>query len=235
MKAIITGGSSGLGFEIARLLREKNMDLILIGTNKGKLDKAVEQLKDIKSDADIDGFAFDISDEAQVTEFYNILTEKQEKVDYLFNVAGRSFYGNVEEINHKDIMAILNANMIGLMLMTAGAVRQFKAFPAARQRIVSVLSTAALKGKRQETVYNASKWGARGFLESVRDEMTNTHIDVINICPGGMHTPFWDNSPSGYAVDTFMRPEDVARQIVALSTDHSTWISDITINRPRQV
>lgn len=235
MKAIITGGSSGLGFEIAGLLREKAMDLILIGTNKGKLDKAVEQLKDIKSDADIQGFAFDISDEAEVTKFYELLKERQDKVDYLFNVAGRSFYENVEEINHKDIMAILNANMIGLMLMTAGAVRQFKAFPSARQRIVSVLSTAALKGKKQETVYNASKWGARGFLESVRDEMTNTHIDVINVCPGGMDTPFWDNSPSGYATGTFMKPEDVARQIVAISTDYSTWVSDITINRPRQV
>ncbi len=235
MKAIITGGSSGLGFEIARLLREKNMDLILIGTNKVKLDKAVKKLEDIKSDAYIDGFAFDISDEAEVKKFYGILEERQDKVGYLFNVAGRSYYGNVEEISHKDIMTILNANMIGLMLMTAGAVRQFKAFPAARQRIVSVLSTAALKGKKQETVYNASKWGARGFLESVRDELANTHIDVINVCPGGMYTPFWDNSPSGYEVDTFMSPEDVARQIVAISTDYSTWISDITINRPRQV
>jgi len=234
MKAIITGGSSGLGYEIARLLREEDFDLLLIGTKKEKLDKALEQLELIESSAVIESFAFDISDEAEVMEFYDTLKERQEKVDYLFNVAGRSYYGNVEAINHKCIMDTLNANMIGLMLMTAGAVKQFKAFPAARQRIVSVLSTAALKGKKQETVYNASKWGARGFLESVRDEMTNTHIDIINVCPGGMDTPFWDNSPSGYATGTFMKPEDVARQVVAISTDYSTWISDITINRPRQ-
>ena len=124
--------------------------------------------------------------------------------------------------------------MIGLMLMTARGVKLFKEYAAPKQRIISILSTAALKGKKHETVYNASKWGARGFLESVRDEVSNTHIDIINIYPGGMQTPFWENSASGYAVDTFMEPEAVAKQVAAIATDHSTWISDVTINRPRQ-
>jgi short-subunit dehydrogenase len=235
MKAIITGGSSGLGYETAKQLRENNFDVMLIGTNKGKLDKAQEQLSHIRSEAAIECFAFDISDEAGVKSFFDILNERHEVIDYLFNVAGKSYYGNIEEISHRSIMDILNANMIGLMLMTAQAVKLFKSFPAPKQRIVSILSTAALKGKKHETVYNASKWGARGFLESVRDEVASTNIDIINIYPGGMHTPFWDNSASGYAVDTFMRPEDVAKQIIAIATDHNTWVSDVTINRTRQV
>ncbi len=235
MKAIITGGSSGLGYETARQLRENNFDVILIGTNKAKLDKAQEQLNCISSKASIECFDFDISDETCVKSFFNILNERHEAIDYLFNVAGKSYYGNIEEISRKSIMDILNANMIGLMLMTAGAVKLFKSFPAPRQRVVSILSTAALKGKKHETVYNASKWGARGFLESVRDEVASTNIDIINIYPGGMHTPFWDNSVSGYAVDTFMEPEDVAKQVIAIATDYNTWVSDVTINRPRQV
>ncbi|HWQ30441.1 MAG TPA: SDR family NAD(P)-dependent oxidoreductase [Negativicutes bacterium] len=130
-------------------------------------------------------------------------------------------------------MDILKSNLIGLMLMTAHGVSHFKAFPAPKQRIVSVLSTAALKGKKNEAVYNASKWGARGFLESVRDEVSNTQIEVINTFPGGMITPFWDNTTSGYAVDTFMKPEDVAKQIVTLALDHNVYVSEVTINRPR--
>ena len=235
MKAIITGGSSGLGYETAKQLRENNFDVILIGRNKGKLDKAQEQLNNIRSEAAIECFAFDISDETGVKRFFNILSERHEVIDYLFNVAGMSYYGNIEEISHRSIMDTLNANMIGLMLMTAQTVKLFKSSPAPRQRVVSILSTAALKGKKHETVYNASKWGARGFLESVRDEVASTNIDIINIYPGGMHTPFWDHSASGYAVDTFMRPEDVAKQIIAIATDHNTWVSDVTINRPRQV
>lgn len=234
MKAIITGGSSGLGYEIARQLRNSNFDVILIGTSKEKLNRAQAQLETIKSDATIECFDFDISDEMSVTNFYKILNDRQEAITYLFNVAGRSYYGSIEEITHAGIMDTLKANMIGLMLMTAHGVKLFKSFPASKQRIVSILSTAALKGKKHETIYNASKWGARGFLESVRDEVSSTHIDIINIYPGGMQTPFWDNSISGYAVDTFMSPEDVAKQVVAITTDHNTWISDVTINRPRQ-
>lgn len=235
MKVIITGGSSGLGYEIAKQLRNNSFDVILIGRSKEKLNKAQTQLNTIKSDGTIECFDFDISDEKSVIDFYKILNDRQEVITYLFNVAGRSYYGNIEEINHKSIMDTLNANMIGLMLMTAYGVKLFKSFPATKQRIVSILSTAALKGKKHETVYNASKWGARGFLESVRDEVASTNIDIINIYPGGMHTPFWDNSTSGYAIETFMKPEDVAKQVVSIATDHNTWVSDVTINRPRSV
>ncbi len=234
MKAIITGGSSGLGYEIAKQLRSNNFDLILIGTSKEKLSRAQAQLETIKSDATIEGFDFDISDEASVKNFFTILSDRQEVITYLFNVAGKSYYGSIEEITYADIMDTLKANMIGLMLMTAYGVKLFKSFPDSKQRVVSILSTAALKGKKHETIYNASKWGARGFLESVRDEVSSTHIDIINIYPGGMQTPFWDNSISGYAVDTFMKPEDVAKQVVAITADHNTWICDVTINRPRQ-
>jgi short-subunit dehydrogenase len=233
MKAIITGGSSGLGFEIAKQLREKSIDVLLIGRNREKLEHAKARLCEIKNEAAVECYDFDISDEKSVVSFFELLNDRQEVITYLFNVAGKSFYAPIEEITYAAIRDTLEANMIGLMLMTAHGVRHIKAFPAPKQRIVSILSTAALKGKKLETVYNASKWGARGFLESVRDEVANTNIEVINIYPGGMQTPFWDGSVSGYSVDAFMKPEDVAKQIAAVATDHQIWISDVTINRPR--
>ncbi len=235
MKAIITGGSSGLGYEIAKQLREKNVDVILIGRSKEKLNHAKVRLCEIESEAVIECFDFDIANESSVVKFFKILDDRQETITYLFNVAGKSNYGKIEEITHATIMDTLQGNMIGLMLMTIHGVKLFKSVSLPKQRIVSVLSTAALKGKKYETIYNASKWGARGFLESVRDEVANTHIDIMNIYPGGMKTAFWDHSTSGYAVDAFMEPEDVAKQIVAITIDHHTWVSDVTINRPRQV
>lgn len=235
MKAIITGGSSGLGYEIAKQLRGKNFDLILIGRSKEKLNNAKVRLCEIESEATIECFDFDIADEPSVLNFFKVLNDRHDVISYLFNVAGKSYYSKIEEITHANIMDTLQANMIGLMLMTIHGVKLFKSVPSPEQRIVSILSTAALKGKKYETVYNASKWGARGFLESVRDEVASTHIDMINIYPGGMQTAFWDHSTSGYAVDTFMKSEDVANQIVAITMDHHTWISDVTINRPRKV
>ena len=233
MKAIITGGSSGLGLEIAKGLREKSIDVLLIGRNREKLNNAKTQLFKIENEAAIECYDFDISDEKSVIDFFRLLNDRKEIVSYLFNVAGKSFYGELEKITYASIINTLEANMFGLMLMTVHGIKHIRAFPAPKQRIVSILSTAALKGKKFETVYNASKWGARGFLESVRDEVANTNIEVINIYPGGMQTPFWEDSQSGYAVDIFMQPYDVAKQIVAMTTDHQIWISDVTINRPR--
>lgn len=233
MRAIITGGSSGLGYEMAKQLRLADHDVIIIGTKREKLEKAREQLEAIPAHAKAEGFAFDISDEKGVAEFFKVLRDRHAVVDYLFNVAGKGCFGSIENITDESIMDILRPNLLGLMLMTAHGVSHFKEFPAPKQRIVSVLSTAALKGKKNEAVYNASKWGARGFLESVRDEVSNTHIEVINTFPGGMITPFWDNSTSGYPVETFMKPEDVAKQIVTLALDHKVYVSEVTINRPR--
>lgn len=233
MEAIITGGSSGLGLEIAKQLIERNIDVILIGRSREKLKNASTILHGIRNEAKIEYYDFDISNEKSVVEFFELLGKRGDRIDYLFNVAGKFFYGKIEEITYEDIMNTLKANMVGLMLMTSHGVAHMKSFSASKQRIISILSTAALKGKKFESVYNASKWGARGFLEAVREEAAGSGIEIINIYPGGMKTPFWEGSNSGYAVDTFMNPEDVAGQIVAVAVDHKIYVSDVTINRSK--
>lgn len=234
MKAIITGGGSGLGYEIAKQLKKRNIELMLIGQSKEKLNAAKEGLQYIETGAAIECFAFDIADQNSVSDFFNTLKERNENIAYLFNVAGSFCYAKAEEITYKAVMDTLRPNMIGLMLMTANAVKYFKSYPDSKQRIISVLSTAALKGKKYESVYNAAKWGARGFLESIRDEVASTNIDIINVFPGGMKTPFWDDCKTGYDIQSFMEPEDAAKQIVSIAVDFNTYVSDVTINRPRK-
>ena len=75
--------------------------------------------------------------------------------------------------------------------------------------IVNVLSTAALIGKPNETVYCAAKWGARGYSEALRAEAKGTGVRVLSAAPGGMRTPFWRENR-----ETFMEARDVAAAIV---------------------
>ncbi len=234
MYSIITGGSSGLGLEIAKALSLENQNLILIGRIKDKLEAAKQSIEVINPRIEILTFAFDISDEAKLTEFITQLQLDKRPIKALYNVAGSSFYGSIQEISKVDIDHVLNANLTGLMLMTLKIIPYMQKYPISKQRIISILSTAALKGKRFETIYNASKWGARGFLESVRDELSDTPIEIINVFPGGMNTPFWNDSPSGYAVEKFMDPRDVAKHIVTISLDENVYVNDITIGRPKQ-
>lgn len=227
---IVTGGSSGLGFELSKHLLNKGKNVIIIGRNKEKLEKARSELNKLNSNCNVIDYSLDISKASQVDEFFKDIEKKKISVDYLYNNAGKGFYGKVEDITSKDIDEIFNSNLKGLILMTSRFINLTKN-NGNYTRIVNILSTAALVGKKMESVYNSAKWGARGFIESVRDEMKGTNIDVIICCPGGMNTDFWTEIESGYAFDTFMDPEWVAEEIIKMTTDERMVISDVVINR----
>lgn len=233
MYHLITGGSSGLGYEIAKLLILMDEHVIILGRDVEKLERATQQLKEISKKADVLSYSLDISIEEDIEAFIETLETSGKSIRQVYNVAGSTFFGKVSDIHREDIDKVLKSNMIGLMLFTSKMVGYLQKEPYEDKRIISVLSTAALKGKKFETIYNAAKWGARGFLESLRDELSDTKIDVINVFPGGMKTDFWKDSDSGYDVDHFMDPADVARNIVRVAMDSKVYITDITINRPK--
>ncbi len=233
MYHLITGGSSGLGFEIARLLIKMDEHVIILGRDQTKLDEAKEKLKEISIKADVLAYSLDISDEDDVNAFIETLEMSEKHIKHLYNVAGSSFYGPIAEITRHAIDDVLKSNMIGLMLFTSKMTGFMLKESFEEKRIISILSTAALKGKKNETIYNAAKWGARGYLESLRDELCDKNIEIINIFPGGMKTPFWKETQSGYDVDQFMDPSDVARNIVRIAMDSKVYVTDITISRPK--
>jgi len=234
MYHLITGGSSGLGFEIARHLIMMDEHVIVLGRDQTKLDEAKDKLKEISIKADVLAYSLDISDEDDVNAFIETLETSEKRIKHLYNVAGSTYYGPVTGITRHAIDDVLKSNMIGLMLFTSKMTGfMLKEEPYEEKRIISVLSTAALNGKKNETIYNAAKWGARGYLESLRDELCDKNIEIINIYPGGMKTPFWKDTQSGYNVDGFMDPADVARNIVRIAMDSKVYVTDITISRPK--
>ncbi len=86
--SIITGGSSGLGFEIATLLAKRKVDLILIGRNEDKLQIAQTQLNKIKDSGNNLTYSMDLSDEQQIHSFVGFLKKQKLQVMNLYNVAG---------------------------------------------------------------------------------------------------------------------------------------------------
>jgi short-subunit dehydrogenase len=114
--------------------------------------------------------------------------------------------------------------------VTSRVIRHMKSLEQ-KCRIINILSTAAQTGKTNETIYCSAKWGAKGFLESVRDEVHGGNIEIIIFYPGGMNTPFWNDIDSGYNFSTFMKAEDVAEEIVHVSLNDKMLISDLVINR----
>ena len=101
-------------------------------------------------------------------------------------------------------------------------------------KIVNIMSTAALKGNKNETVYCATKWGEKGFTERLKMEYKGTSVKVIGVYPGGMNTNFWNDNRDYVSIEkanTFMNPVDVAKVILDNISYNTLKVSDITIER----
>ena len=222
--SLITGGSSGLGLSVAKELVAQGYNVCIIGRNQEKLNNAVETVsKNILS------YCGDIADESFIKYVFADLQEKGYYVDYLYNNAGIGYFGEPEKMNMENIQKVINTNVVGLMAMSYECCRNM----TEGGTIVNIMSTAALKGNANETLYCASKWAVRGFTEALKAYYKGKKIHVIGVYPGGMKTPFWSPecgmSPN---LAFFMEPDEVAKVIVFNVTERKTsYTADITIER----
>ncbi|HEV7429397.1 MAG TPA: SDR family NAD(P)-dependent oxidoreductase [Thermoanaerobaculia bacterium] len=203
MVAIVTGASSGLGLAIAQLLRSRGTQVV------GVSRRAVA---DLAGDASKRETALRAIDAA----------ERLGTIDLLVNCAGAGIFGPAGSYDEDAITTIINSNLIATINFCELLFPRFKDHGGT---IVNVLSTAAMIGKANETVYCAAKWGARGYSEALKAEAKGTKARIITVAPGGMNTPFWPEPRPG-----FMDPDDVAAAIVD-AIDRPIDISELVINR----
>ena len=227
--SIITGGSSGLGLSLAKKLIKAGENIAIVGRNEENILKAKDFLLS-EGNGEVLSYCGNISDESFVKNLYSSLNKKQYIIKRLFNCAGVGKFGQPEITSREMINTVLEASLIGLMLMSANALEFMKQNGG---QIINIMSSAALKGNPTETVYCAAKWGARGYTEALRAATKGTNIHVIGMYPGGINTPFW-KPDSGSSPDTskFMDPDEVAEQIIyAISTRNSMYVSDCMLDR----
>lgn len=227
--AIVSGASSGLGFEIAKRLVEEGTNVCILSRDGNNLNNAYEKLLNV-SNAKIEKFIGNVSDEEFVTEIFGELTKKY-KIKWLYNVAGIGMFFPPEETTKEMIENVFEANLYGLILMSTAALKQMKINNEGN--IINIMSSSAKQGRPNESIYCAAKWGARGYTESLIEWSKGTNIRVFAVYPGGMNTPFWDKiDGANQNVINFMDPKEVAEQIIYSVTNKRTIkITDITIDR----
>lgn len=203
MVAIVTGASSGLGLRIAQQLRARGTPVI--GVARGET-------------AEIAGDAAKRETALRAVE----AAERLGAIDLLVNCAGVGIFGPAGSYDDAAIAAIIGANLIATINFCELIFPRFKEHGGT---IVNVLSTAALTGKPNESVYCAAKWGARGYGEALKAEAKGTKARIIAVAPGGMNTPFWPEARAA-----FMDPADVAATIID-AIKRPVDISEIVITR----
>ena len=222
---IITGGASGLGFELIKQSLEKGLIVCNIDKNTEKMSKLANDFKE-----NYKGFCGDISDEKFITNAINEI-KNMGNIKLLINNAGEPSFKIPTEYTKEDIEKCFK----GLQGMIIVSTQVLKAKEEKDVKIVNIMSSAALRGNKQESVYCATKWGERGYTESLKVAYKGTSVKIIGVYPGGINTEFYKNSRdyvSEEKQNTFMDPTEVANTIMEniFSTNNLT-VADIIIER----
>jgi short-subunit dehydrogenase len=221
--AIITGGSSGLGLELARVAAD-TITVCIISRDEKKLKNAIDSI----SKDNVFYHIADVSQEQDVKDLYNKLQNYELK--HVVNCAGAGLFGRPEDISSDMVNTLIDSNLKSVIYMSANAL------PVMQEKggtITSILSTAAIKGNPLESIYCATKWGARGYCEALKTAYKGTNIRIQTICPGGINTPFW-TSECGLQPDInkFMDPKELAGFIWEVIQEKKTFFcQDIIVEK----
>ena len=211
---IITGGSSGVGKQIAKEFLLKNENICIVARNKSKLEKVQKELAKLTNN-DVLVYTGDISDEEFVKDFYADITKKY-NITCLVNNAGVGRFGTIYNNNKQMINDVFSAIVYGTILMTTYALPQLKKSKHI-VKIVNIISQSGIRAFKFESIYCAAKHAQQGYAEVLRAETFGTNIKVINVYPGGIKSDFWEdnrNYVSAEVENTFTTTEEAAKIIV---------------------
>jgi 3-dehydrosphinganine reductase len=188
--AIITGGSSGIGRELARRLAAAGSSLALVARDMDKLGAARDELTAGIAPAAgqrVEVFSCEVSDAARVAETVERIVAALGPPDFLFNSAGVLSGGYFEELPLEDFRRLMEVNFFGTLNFTRAALPHLKKRPGAR--IVNIGSVAGAMGVFGYTSYCASKYAVAGLTESLRMELKPQGIRVHLVMPPETETP----------------------------------------------
>ncbi|MFP4643346.1 MAG: SDR family oxidoreductase [Spirochaetales bacterium] len=184
--AWITGGSSGIGFAIARELALKGARVVLIGRSESRLDKARHALEAHAPGVRVFTRALDVSKESAVKQAVPAMLETAGGADLLVTAAGTARPGYFETLETEVLDESLAVNVYGTWHMVRALL------PSLRERgghIVTVSSLAGLLAPFGYTAYAASKYAVVGFSEALRGELARYGVGVTVLCPPDTDTP----------------------------------------------
>lgn len=208
--ALITGASQGIGLALADALAREGCKLILCGRNPARLKRAEQQLR--KSASLVLIVPCDVRDPRSVQKMFAALKRKFSSLDILINCAGIAHrFQATEKVSVKEWNDVLATNLTGTFLTSQAALPMMKRGSA----IVNVLSMSAKRAFPNLAAYNASKFGALGFTNTLREEVRGRGVRVVAVLPGSTDTPIWKTLWPEAPREKMMKPETVAEAIVA--------------------
>lgn len=182
--AVITGASSGLGWEYAKAVYETRLDLDQIWV----IARREERLKELQTElgGTVIPVAFDITDPQSVENYTQLLKEKNATVKLLINNAGFGKLDDFEKISTDENARMVRLNCEALTVMTSTTLP----FMNEHSEIINSCSIASFAPNTRMAVYSSTKAYVMSLSRALREELKKRKINVLAVCPGPMDTEF---------------------------------------------
>jgi NAD(P)-dependent dehydrogenase (short-subunit alcohol dehydrogenase family) len=202
--ALVTGGSSGIGFAIAKALADEGYALTLASRRPEKVEAAGKELGAFT-------IAADVGKEEDCTRLVREHYEQHGRLDVLVNSAGIGIGGPLEKLTTKQVDLQLAVNLRGLLLVTQAAIPLLRESRGLIVNLASIAGTVATPGL---SVYGATKAAVISLTRTMNAELEDDGIRATAISPGFVDTPMaeW----AGLEADEMIRPEDCAEIVLML-------------------
>lgn len=199
MKALITGASSGLGKDMAKVLAEKGYDLILVARRENRLLELKESIQSRFKNINVDIIVLDLSVKENCFQLYE--RTKGENIHLLINNAGFGTYGKFVETDLDTELKMINTNIVALHILTKLFLKDFVRRDSGL--ILNVASAAGYMAGPLMSTYYATKNYVRRLTQAVRQELKeqNSQVSISALCPGPVNTEFNDVASVRFAID----------------------------------
>ncbi|MHB8642759.1 MAG: SDR family oxidoreductase [Gaiellaceae bacterium] len=218
--ALVTGGSSGIGLAIARMLAEEGFALTLVSRTREKVESAAAELG-------AHAIAADLSSPEGCAPVVPGHLERWGRLDMLVNSAGVGIGGRVEELDVRHAGLQIAVNLGAIFIITQAAIPHLR---ETRGQIVNLASIAGTIPTPGLAIYGATKAAVIALTRSLNGELEGDGIRATAISPGFVDTPM--ASWSGFAPEEMIRPEDCAEVVrLLLRLSPQTRIPNVVMQR----
>lgn len=232
--AIVTGGTRGIGLEVVRTFKENNAEVILFGSKKETVEKAVNTLKE--EGYIVKGFCPNLNNYEEILNVVEEINNIYGHIDILVNNAGISANKKIEDTTSQEFESIMDLNVNAIFNTSKAVIPYMK-----KQKdgvILNTSSMVSIYGQPSGVGYPASKFAVNGLTKSLARELAQDNIRVNAVAPGITNTDMVASLPEEMIepliktipLGRIGEPRDIANAFLFLASDMASYITGVVLS-----